>query len=136
MQRKIFSINRISKVRGDFNKLLALISLALGTACMQIMLSPIFAQAATYNSDGKLAVGSGDGDKGGGDYSSFYVAILMGLVFIGWIIYNVWVDKAADKRMEEIYQSLPPELQLEYNEQFRDIAVINLAWYNRIQKTC
>jgi hypothetical protein len=46
MQRKIFSINRISKVRGDFNKSLALISLALGTACMQIMLSPTVAQAS------------------------------------------------------------------------------------------
>jgi hypothetical protein len=125
MRRKIFSINRIPKFRSNLNKLVALTSLAFGTACIQIMMSPypIFAQGTTYNSSGNISSGLGNGDQGG----SFPMPILIGLVafliglgFVGWIIYNTRAHKAADQRMEEIYQSLTPELQSEYNEQFRE----------------
>jgi hypothetical protein len=168
MRRNILSVNRIPKFRSDFSKLVALTSLAFGTACIQIMMSssPTFAQytnsqgttytnargdiydsngnilvrsgdgdkhgttqtnaqGATYDSSGNISVGAGDGDKD--DYNIFndpvfYVVTLMGLGFTGWIIYNVRAAKAADKRMEEIYQSLPSELQREFNEQVRENA--------------
>jgi hypothetical protein len=134
MQTKISSIGRIPKVRRTFNKLAALMFLPFGIACMAIMLSPspIFAQGAQYesasgakyNSDGKLMIVSGDGDKGGDYYIGFYTAtaIGLGLGFVGWILtHNVLrAAEATDRRMEEIYQSLPPELRREYNEQYRE----------------
>jgi hypothetical protein len=118
MQRKIFSINRISKVRGDFNKLLALISLALGTACMQIMLSQIVAHASDSRISPESAATSDAFFGGIGTvFTYFLYSIPFVLIFLG--IMNTVNDSATKRKTEQemaYYASLSPEEKQEFND--------------------
>jgi preprotein translocase subunit YajC len=113
MQRKIFSIERILKVRINLSKLVTLISLAFGTACMQIMLSPIIAHADRPRSEIEAENIQG----------AYLTLIFSFFVLVVVFIFAIWKQQAneidkqrsrtelkrLDKEIAELEAALTPE---------------------------
>jgi flagellar biosynthesis/type III secretory pathway M-ring protein FliF/YscJ len=85
MRRKFFSVNRIPKFGINLNKLIALISLAFGTACIQIMLSPIVARAE--KSRAEVA-----------EENSAFLTLFSIIAVLLLVIFSIWSHLAKEDR--------------------------------------
>jgi hypothetical protein len=117
--KKIFSVDHIPKVRINLNKLVTLISLAFGAACMQIILSPIVAHADRPRSEIEAENIQG----------AYLTLIFSFFVLVVVFIFAIWKQQANDstiRRKEEqtmdYYASLSLEEKQKFiNEEMREI---------------